>query len=53
MVVAVAVVAPSSGGNILANSGSVCQFSMPGGHRSRVVEATGSLLAAYWCIWGA
>ena len=31
MVVAVAVVAPSSGGNILANSGSVCQFSVPGG----------------------
>ena len=30
MVVAVAVVAPSSGGNILANSGSVCQFSVPG-----------------------
>ena len=30
VVVAVAVMAPSSGGNILANSGSVCQFSVPG-----------------------
>ena len=54
VVVAVAVVAPSSGGNVLANSGSVCQFSVPGWSsitgRGGHVVVSGRMLVHLGCL---
>ena len=54
VVVAMAVVAQSSGGNVLANSGSVCQFSVPGWSsitgRGGHVVASGRMLVHLGCL---